>query len=70
MLVHKRQLIRILRSRGQSDRADWVERDLPDEFETGRHAGLLQTLRIAPDDLVDVDDDAEPGPGDRGVDAG
>jgi hypothetical protein len=70
VLIHKRQVIRILRSRGQFDRADWVERDLPDEFETGQHAGLLQTLRIAPSDLADVDDDDEPGPSVRGADAG
>jgi hypothetical protein len=64
-LAQKQKLIDVLRSRGQSERADWVQRDLPDEFETGRHQGLLDMLRITPDDLVEVSDNARPDSGDQ-----
>jgi hypothetical protein len=52
MLVNKQQIIDILRSRGQDDRADWVDRDLPEQCDTERHSGLLQTLRIDPAELT------------------
>jgi hypothetical protein len=65
VLTQKQKLIDLLRSRGQSDRADWVERDLPDEFETDRHKGLLEMLRITPDDLAGVVHDSQPDPGDQ-----
>jgi len=61
-LARKQKLIDILRSRGQAERADWVQRDLPDEFETGRHKGLLDMLGITPDDLLERSDSLPPDP--------
>jgi hypothetical protein len=65
VLTKKQKLVDVLRSRGESERADWVQRDLPDEFETGRHKGLLDMLRITPDDLLDVADNSRSDPGDH-----
>jgi hypothetical protein len=54
MLINKQEIVDILRSRGQDERADWVGRDLPDQCDTDRHSGLLQMLRIDPADLTSV----------------
>jgi hypothetical protein len=54
VLIAKRKVVEVLRSRGEEQRADWVERDLPDEFHTDQHSGLLQLLRIDLSDLADV----------------
>jgi hypothetical protein len=58
VLAQKQNLVDVLRSRGQSQRADWVQRDLPDEFETDRHRGLLDMLRVTLADLVGIADDS------------
>jgi hypothetical protein len=52
VLINKQGIIDILRSRGQDERADWVDRELPDQCDTDRHMGLLQTLRIDPAELT------------------
>lgn len=62
MLTRKRKLVDILRARGQQDRADWVERDLPDEFDTDRHRGLMDMLRVTEGDLVGIVDVAPTDP--------
>jgi hypothetical protein len=59
MLVNKQEIVDILRRRGQDERASWVDRDLPDQCDTDRHVGLLQTLRI---DLADLTAAPEPTP--------
>ena len=51
MLIKKARIVEILRSRGQDLRAEWVDRELPDEVDTERHTGLLVTLRLTPADL-------------------
>jgi hypothetical protein len=60
MWVNKQEIIDILRLRGEVERADWVDRDLPDRCDTDRHSGLLQMLRIDPADLTAAQ---EPTPG-------
>jgi hypothetical protein len=53
MEVAKSKIMDALRDRGQSIRAEWVDRDLPDRVDTVRHAGLLAILGINPADLTD-----------------
>ena len=53
MLVKKERIVETLRSRGQELRAEWVDRELPDEVDTDLHAGLLATLRLTPADLAE-----------------
>ena len=53
MLIEKEKILAILRGRGQDIRADWVDRELQDEVDTDRNAGLLATLRLTPADLAE-----------------
>jgi hypothetical protein len=46
MIVQKSVIIAKLRERGQNVRADWVDRELPDEVDTFRYSGLLATLHV------------------------
>jgi len=46
MLIDKADITAALRARGQDDRADWVERTLPDRVDTARNDGLLKLLDI------------------------
>jgi hypothetical protein len=56
MTVAKSKILAILRSRGQNDRADWVDRTMPDEIDTAKNSGLLNLLKLEPADLAE-----EPG---------
>ena len=53
MIVEKRKIIDALRERGQDARADWVDRQLPDEVDTATNSGIFVTLRLDPADLAD-----------------
>jgi len=46
--VDKAAIVATLRSRGLNDRADWVDRALPDLVDTYRNAALLRNLDIDP----------------------
>ncbi|MEU2610187.1 DUF5994 family protein [Micromonospora sp. NPDC007271] len=51
MTIARHTIVSALRRRGQHTRADWVERELPEQVDTTRHAGLLATLRLDPAEL-------------------
>jgi hypothetical protein len=44
--IKKTDITATLRSRGQVDRADWVDKTLPPIVDTDRNSGLLKTLDI------------------------
>jgi hypothetical protein len=46
MIISKEAVLTALRDRGQNARADFVDRELPDEIDTNRHGGLLATLNL------------------------
>lgn len=46
--VDKAAIVATLRSRGLNDRADWVDRELPELVDTYRNAALLRNLDIDP----------------------
>jgi len=46
MQIHKRDITEALRARGQNDRADWVEKTLPDLVDSARNDGLLKLLDL------------------------
>jgi hypothetical protein len=46
MVIDKAVILKALRDRGQDARADWVDRQLPDQVDTYHHAGILATLRL------------------------
>ena len=46
MQIARSKIVEALRRRGQDTRADWVERELPEEVDTTKHGGLLATLGL------------------------
>jgi hypothetical protein len=52
MQIPKEQILELLRSRGEQDKASQAEGELPDQVDTDQHAGLLQKLGIDPGDIV------------------
>jgi hypothetical protein len=55
MHIDKAEIIEILRSRGLNDRADWVDRQLPQIVDTYQNGALLQMLNIDPATMSPVD---------------
>jgi hypothetical protein len=52
MQIPKQQILELLRSRGEQDKASQAEGELPDQVDTEQHAGLLEKLGIDPSDIV------------------
>jgi len=46
--IDKADIVATLRSRGLHDRADWVDRELPDVVDTYKNGALLRMLDIDP----------------------
>lgn len=45
-MIQKSAIIAKLRERGLNARADWVDRELPDDVDPFLHSGLLSTLNL------------------------
>ncbi len=52
MQIPKEQILELLRSRGETDKAAQADGELPDQVDTEQHAGLLSKLGIDPNDLL------------------
>jgi hypothetical protein len=52
MQIPKDKILELLRSRGDQDKANQAEGELPDQVDTDRDAGLLQKFGIDPSDLL------------------
>jgi len=52
MQIPKEQILELLRSRGQDDKAAQADGELPDQVDTEQHAGILEKLGIDPGDIV------------------
>ncbi|GAA2532779.1 hypothetical protein [Winogradskya humida] len=52
MMVPRHVIVTALRERGKNQRADWVDRSLPDQVDLHHQVGLLATLDLSADDLV------------------
>jgi len=52
MQIDKNQILELLRSQGEQDKASQAESELPDQVDTEQHAGLLSKLGINPADLL------------------
>ncbi len=52
MNIDKSQIIDLLRSQGDSDKADQADAELPDEVDTDRDKGLLDKFGLDVGDLV------------------
>ena len=52
MEFDKSQIIEMLRSQGQGDKADQAEQELPGRVDTDQHAGLLEKFGLSPQELI------------------
>ena len=52
MQIDKSQIIDLLKSQGDQDKARRAESDLPDKVDTDQHGDVLQKLGINPQDLL------------------
>ena len=52
MQIDKSQIIELLKSRGEHDKASQAESDLPDKVDPDADSGLLAKLGIDPKDLL------------------
>jgi hypothetical protein len=52
MEIPKDQILQLLRSRGEDQKADQAQGELPDQVDPEKHAGLLQKFGIDPQDLL------------------
>lgn len=55
MIISKAAVLSVLRERGQTARADFVDRELPESIDTARHGGLLAVLHLDPAELAKID---------------
>jgi len=52
MQIDKNQILELLRSQGDQDKAAQAESELPDQVDTEQHAGLLSKFGIDPAELL------------------
>jgi hypothetical protein len=52
MQIDKAQILQLLQSQGQADKAQQADQELPGQVDTDQHAGILQKLGLDPMDLV------------------
>jgi hypothetical protein len=52
MEISKDQILQFLRSRGEDQKADQAQGELPDRVDPEQHADLLQRLGIDPQELL------------------
>jgi hypothetical protein len=52
--IDKVEIVVMLRSRGLSERADWVDRTLPTLVDTAKNSSLLQMLDVDPADCRSI----------------
>ena len=52
MQIDKAQILDLLRSQGDDQKAQQADRELPGQVDTDQHAGLLEQLGLSPMDLI------------------
>jgi hypothetical protein len=52
MQFDKNQILDLLRSQGDQDKADQADRELPQQVDTDQHGGILERLGLSPADLI------------------
>jgi ribosome assembly protein YihI (activator of Der GTPase) len=52
MEIPKDQILQLLRDRGDDDKAQQADQELPDKVDTDQHSDLLEKLGIDPSDLL------------------
>jgi hypothetical protein len=52
MEIPKDQILELIKQQGKSDQADQADRELPDQVDPERDAGLLEKFGITPQDVM------------------
>ena len=52
MQIDKETVLGLLRERGQQDQAEQAQKELPDQVDTDRDAGMLEKFGLSPQDLL------------------
>ena len=52
MQIDKAQILDLLRSQGDEQKAQQADQELPGQVDTDQHAGLLEKLGLNPADLI------------------
>lgn len=52
MNIDKQQIIDLLKNRGDNDKADQAQQELPDQVDTDQDKGMLDKFGINPQDLL------------------
>jgi hypothetical protein len=52
MEIPKDQILELLRSRGDHDKADQADQELPDKVDPEQHSDLLSKLGVEPSELL------------------
>ena len=52
MQIDKQQIIEMLKNRGDNDKADQAQSELPDQVDTDKDSGLLDKFGVNPKDLM------------------
>ena len=52
MQIDKETVLGLLRERGQQDQAEQAQKELPDQVDTDRDAGMLEKFGLSPQDLI------------------
>ena len=55
MTISKTVVIAVLRERGQHGRADFVDRELPEQIDPLQHGGLLAMLKLDVAELAEAE---------------
>ena len=52
MQIDKSMVLDLLRERGQQDKVQQAEKELPDQVDTDRDSGMLERFGLSPQDLM------------------
>ena len=52
MQIDKSMVLDLLRERGQQDKVEQAEKELPDQVDTDRDSGMLERFGLSPQDLM------------------
>jgi hypothetical protein len=52
MQIDKSMILGLLQERGQTEQAEQAQRELPDQIDTDRDAGMLEKFGLSPQDLL------------------
>lgn len=52
MQIDKAQVLELLRSKGEGERVEQADRELPNQMDTDEHADLLSSYGLGPQEII------------------